>query len=168
MALRAPTSNTERSETRRRSVPSEEWRVISKVSIVTTHIVVVDDHPEMRDLIRTILASDGTFEVVGEASDGYGAIELVETLRPDIVVMDIGLPVIDGVTTTRIIVERFASVAVVVLTIQDAPQSVARALRSGASGYVVKHAMGRDLVPAIAAAHKHERYVSPVLALTDW
>lgn len=132
---------------------------------MATHIVIVDDHPEVRDLVRTILSSDGTFKIVGEATDGRGAIDLVESLQPHIVVMDIGLPFIDGVATTRIIVKRFTSVAVVILSIRDAPQSVVRALRAGASGYVVKHAMGKDLLPAIAAARKRERYVSPVLRI---
>jgi len=114
-------------------------------------IVVVDDHPVFRKgLVALLRASD--FEVVGEASSGTEAIAVVLDARPDLVLMDLGLPELGGVAATERIVAELPEVPVVVITLYDDEQSVRAALLAGASGYVVKQAPPEQIIAAIEAA----------------
>jgi DNA-binding NarL/FixJ family response regulator len=114
-------------------------------------VVVVDDHPVFRKgLIALLRASD--FDVVGEAASGQEAIDVVDQLRPDVVLMDLGLPEIGGITVTERITAAHPDLRVIVITLYDDEESVRAALHSGASGYVVKDASPDQIIAAIQAA----------------
>ncbi len=116
-----------------------------------TRVLVVDDHPVFRHGIASLLAVSG-FEVVGEAAGAHEAVELARRLRPDIVVMDLGLPDGSGVTATEQIVATHPEIRVVVVTLFDDDGTVRSALRAGASGYVVKDASHDEILSVVRAA----------------
>ncbi len=134
---------------------------MTRCHTVISKIVVVDDYPEVRELVRIILAVDPTLQVLVEIADGREAVQVVDKVQPHIVLMDIELPGLSGYEATQIIVQQHSSVSVVMLSTHEEEYYVRRALDVGAQGYVVKRAMGRDLVNAISAMSRHECYVSP-------
>jgi DNA-binding NarL/FixJ family response regulator len=113
------------------------------------HVVIADDHPVFRGGLRALLGTDPDLEVVGEASTGTEAVELAEAAQPDVVVMDLHMPGLDGVAATREIVRVSPHVAVLVLTMFDDDDSVFAAMRAGARGYVLKGANQADVVRAV-------------------
>jgi DNA-binding NarL/FixJ family response regulator len=113
-------------------------------------VLLVDDHPVVRSGLRALLATVPDVEVVGEAADGAAAVELARDCRPDVVLMDLGLPVLDGIAATRQIVEIVPGTAVLVLTMHEDPDTVGAALRAGASGYLLK---GVDQATLLDALH---------------
>ena len=114
-------------------------------------IVVVDDHPVFRKGLAALLRSDG-HDVVAEASDGQEAIALVQQERPDLVLMDLSMPIRDGFEATAHITARYPDTRVVVITLFDDEASVVRALQAGASGYVSKQADPEQITGAVDAA----------------
>ncbi len=127
-------------------------------------LLLVDDHEVVRSGLKMLLENESDFKIVGEADTGGGALELVETLKPDVVIMDITLPDISGIEATRRIKETHPEVAVVALTIHEDQQYFFEMLQVGASGYVPKRAAPDDLITAIRAAHRGEMYIYPSLA----
>lgn len=127
-------------------------------------LVVVDDQTLIRRGMRALLKSDPDLEVVGEASQGDEAIAQVEKHQPDIVLMDIRMPVMDGVAATREICRRFPSSRVLVLTTFDDQDYVAQALQAGASGYLLKDTPFEELTQAIRFVHKGYTQIGPGLA----
>lgn len=105
---------------------------------MTIRLVIADDSRDARAAITSVLARDPTFEVVGEASDGYEALRLVEERKPDMVLMDLGMPRCDGLLATRLVKRRAPHVTVVVLTVSDDAGDLFEAMRSGAQGYLLK------------------------------
>ena len=128
------------------------------------NVLVVDDHAILRDGIRALLDLNEDLKIVGEASDGKEAIEKVKDLSPDVVVMDIALPEIDGLEATRRIKKKYPQIQVLVLTQHDDKEYVLSAIKAGASGYVPKRALGSDLVSAIRAVYKGESFLYPSAA----
>ena len=114
-----------------------------------TRVLVVDDHPLVRDSMRRVLENSGEFEVVGQASDGEEAVSMAEELRPDAVVMDLIMPGMDGVTACREIVGLLPDARVLMLTSSTDDDSVIAAVAAGATGYVVKDASLEDLLEAV-------------------
>jgi DNA-binding NarL/FixJ family response regulator len=112
-------------------------------------VLIVDDHQIFRDGLRALLDTEGDIEVVGEGSTGSEAIALASDVQPDVVVMDLHMPDLDGVAATRRIVERSPHIAVLVLTMFDDDDSVFAAMRAGARGYILKGANHADVVRAI-------------------
>ncbi len=112
-------------------------------------VVIADDHPVFRGGLRALLRTDPDLEVVGEANTGTEAVELAEAAQPDVVVMDLHMPGLDGVAATREIVRVSPHVAVLVLTMFDDDDSVFAAMRAGARGYVLKGANQADVVRAV-------------------
>jgi DNA-binding NarL/FixJ family response regulator len=112
-------------------------------------VLVVDDQPLLRTGFTMILAAEPDLEVVGEAADGAEAVELAATLRPDVVLMDVRMPEMDGIEATRLIVEASPDVRVVVLTTFDLDDYVYASLRAGASAFLLKDAKEAQLVAAI-------------------
>ncbi len=112
-------------------------------------VMVVDDHPLLRDGLRQVLENTGDFEVVGQASDGEKAISLADELRPDVVVMDLLMPGIDGVATCREIVESLPDTRVLMLTASTEDDAVIRSVAAGATGYVVKDTSLPELLDAV-------------------
>lgn len=114
-------------------------------------VLVVDDHPVVRDGLRWLFGSAAGFEVVGEAGDGESAARLAAELRPDVVLMDLAMPGVDGVDATRRVKAAAPDTAVLVLTMSDAEASLVAAVTAGASGYVLKGAAQEDLLRATRA-----------------
>ena len=130
-------------------------------------LVLCDDHRMMRDGLRIILENAG-LEVVGEAADGREAVRLAEALAPDIVVMDIVMPELNGVDATRAIVARCPSVKVIGLSMTAEPRYVETLLAAGASGYLLKSSAADELIEAVQAVAAGQPYISPsVTAMAD-
>jgi two-component system response regulator NreC len=127
-------------------------------------LLLVDDHEVVRSGLRMLLENEADMEIVGEANAGRQALELVETLNPHVVIMDITLPDLSGIEVTRRIKENHPDIAVVALTIHEDQQYFFEMLQAGASGYVPKRAAPDDLITAIRAAHRGEVYIYPSLA----
>ena len=126
-------------------------------------IVLADDHAILREGIRALLEDQHDMLVVGEAADGRKAVELARTLKPDVVVMDIGMPLLNGLEATRQIKHDCPDVAVIVLTMHDNEEYVSQLLAAGASGYVLKRAASSELVTAIRAVATGQSYLSPAV-----
>jgi DNA-binding NarL/FixJ family response regulator len=115
-------------------------------------VVIVDDQRLFAEALEAILVSDGRFSVVGRAGDGRTAVELVREHTPDVVLMDIAMPVMDGFDATREITRQSPGTRVVMLTGSGAAQDVSRARAAGATGYVTKDQIAGDLLRAILEA----------------
>lgn len=127
-------------------------------------VLLADDHEIVREGVKMILAKEPDFEVVGEAQDGRQALELVERMKPNVVVMDISMPEMGGIEATQHVKERYAGVNVIALTMHEDESYVFKLLRAGASGYVLKRAAAQDLVQAVRAAAKGEAFLYPSVA----
>lgn len=128
---------------------------------MATTVLLVDDHEMLREgLVNMIEASDG-LELVGEASDGKQAVELVQTLRPEVTVMDVRLPLMSGIDATTEIVKRDPDAKVVILSAHERQSIVERSFRAGAMAYVAKSACSRELFEAIEAVCSGKAYLSP-------
>jgi DNA-binding NarL/FixJ family response regulator len=112
-------------------------------------ILIADDQTLMRDGLKTILDLEDDMEVVGTASNGLEALEMTEKLKPDAVLMDIRMPVMDGVECTRLIKKKFPDIAVIMLTTFNDEEYIIQALTYGASGYLLKDMQGDKLIQAI-------------------
>lgn len=127
-------------------------------------VLIADDHTIVREGVKMILARESDIEVVGEASDGSQALELVERLKPTVVVMDISMPGMGGIEATQKVKERHPRVNVLALTMHEDESYVFQLLRAGASGYVLKRAAAQDLVQAVRAAARGEAFLYPSVA----
>ena len=134
---------------------------------MTIRVVLADDHEMLRGEVRKFLAGQDGMEVVGEAVDGESALEQARLLQPDVVVMDISMPGGGGVTATRRIRAELPEVQVVALSLYSERVYVQAMLDAGASGYVVKDSIVRDLVPAIQGIAAGKRYLSPEIDFQD-
>lgn len=127
-------------------------------------VLLADDHALFRDGVRALLEHEPDIEVVGEVEDGRAAVEQALALRPDIVLMDITMPHVDGIEATRQISAQAPQVRVLVLTMHDNEDVFFRSLSAGASGYVLKRSGGLELMGAIRSTHAGQSYLSPFLA----
>ncbi len=123
-------------------------------------VLICEDHALFREGLRAILRDHAHIEVVGEATNGQEAVERTASLRPDVVLMDIELPELSGLEATRRIARVAAGVRVLVLTLYDDEEVVARCLEAGAAGYILKDGPSAELVIAIEAVGKGQRYLS--------
>ncbi|XRQ06016.1 response regulator, partial [Actinomadura welshii] len=127
-------------------------------------IIVVDDHTVMRAGLVALLASEPAIEIVGEAGDGREAIALAARLRPDVALLDLRMPVLDGVAATTEIVAGPAGTRVLVLTTYDTDAEIERAIEAGAIGYLLKDTTRDELVAAIHSAARGETVLAPRVA----
>lgn len=127
-------------------------------------VLIVDDHPTFRAGLRALLSTDERLRVVAEASTGAGAVTAVASSAPDVVLMDVHMPGVDGVEATRRIIDAAPHVAIVVLTMHDDDGTVFAALRAGARGYLLKGAPRAELLRAIHAAAAGEALFGPAIA----
>jgi DNA-binding NarL/FixJ family response regulator len=132
-------------------------------------VLLVDDHAILREGLRALLRFSAGVEVVGEARDGAEAVERVGELHPDIVLMDIGMPGMNGIEATRIIRQRYPQTRVLILTQHEERQYLLPLLQAGASGYVLKRALGVDLIAALRSVARGEAFLYPdvVTALVE-
>jgi len=128
---------------------------------VSITVFLVDDHTIVRDGLRYLLEAQKNIRVVGEASDGREAIRKVRRLRPDIVIMDILMAGLNGIEAAGQICRECPATRVIMLSMQSSSESIVRALKAGASGYLLKESAGRELVNAIHEVHAGRRYLSP-------
>lgn len=124
-------------------------------------VFLVDDHTIVRDGLRYLLEAQKNIRVVGEASDGREAIRKVRRLRLDIVIMDILMAGLNGIEAAGQICRECPATRVIMLSMQSSSESIVRALKAGASGYLLKESAGRELVNAIHEVHAGRRYLSP-------
>jgi two-component system response regulator NreC len=127
-------------------------------------ILLADDHTVMRSGLRVLLERQPDFQVVGEAADGREAVDLVETLKPDVAVVDVAMPRLNGLDATQQITSKHPAVAVVVLSMHSDEGYIARALKAGARGYLLKDSAEADLISAIRAVHDGKAFFSPVIS----
>ena len=129
-------------------------------------VLICDDHALFREGVKSILALHPEFEVVGEAEDGREAVERATRLNPDVVLMDISMPVLKGFDATRRIIKVLPSAKVLILTVYDDEDLVARCLDAGASGYILKDSPPAQLSYAIQAVNQGQQYMSPRVLTT--
>ena len=127
-------------------------------------VLLVDDHAMVRDGLRLLLEAQGDIHVVGDVGDGYTALAAAARLRPDVVVMDIAMPGMNGIEVTRQISDMCPSCKVVVLSMYSTLEHVYQALRAGARGYLLKESAGVELVNAVRLVNAGHRYLSPGVA----
>lgn len=127
-------------------------------------VLIVDDHPIFRDGISQLLDSVPGFEVAGECSSGEDAVRLAVDLAPDVILMDIGMPVMNGIEATRAVLAARPTVRVLVLTMYEEPESVFAALRAGARGYLLKDAEAGDITRAIESVARGDAIFGPAVA----
>lgn len=131
---------------------------------MTIRVLLADDHPVVRSGLAGMLAVEPDLEVVGEADDGAQAVALAETLRPDIVLMDLRMPVLDGASATATITGTLPGVRVLVLTTYETDTDILRAVEAGATGYLLKDTPRDQLVAGLRAAARGESALSPSVA----
>jgi two-component system response regulator NreC len=131
---------------------------------MSTRLLLVDDHAVVRSGLKMLLGSESDVDIVGEASTAAEALEVSAQVKPDVILMDIGLPDLSGIDATREIKKRFPKVAIVALTIHEDEEYFFKMLDAGASGYVPKRAAPEELLTAIRAAATGEVYLYPSLA----
>jgi len=130
---------------------------------MTIRLLLADDHRMLREGLRRTLEEEG-LEVVGEAADGEEALRLAAKLRPDVVLMDVTMPVLDGVEATRQLHDHLPEIPVVILTMHADREVLARAIRAGAAGYLVKDCSTDEVVRTVRLAASGETALSPELA----
>jgi DNA-binding NarL/FixJ family response regulator len=123
-------------------------------------VLLADDHGVVRDGLKHLLAAQPDMQVIGEAVNGREAIRLAGELCPDVIVMDIAMPELNGVEATRHIVKLEPLASIVMLSVYSTTEHVFQAIKAGARGYVLKESIGKELVDAIRAAHHGRQYIS--------
>ncbi len=129
-------------------------------------VFLADDHAVLRDGLRSILDAQNDMTVVGDAADGRAAVRQVRQLSPDVVVMDISMPNLNGIEATQRIREDYPATEVVILSIHATSEHIFRALQAGARGYVLKESAGQEVVKAVRTVHAGHRYLSNKIADT--
>ncbi len=132
----------------------------------TTNLMLADDHGLFRELLGRVLEMERDIRIVGEATNGLDAVTKARQLKPDIILMDINMPIIDGLAATRQITEEMPNVAVIVLTMYKHNHQVLQAMRSGARGYLLKSAQAAEVLSAIRTVRAGGVLIEPTLAGT--
>ena len=120
-------------------------------------ILLAEDHPRTAQALRTLLECD--FDVAAVVSDGHALLREAETIRPDVVVADISMPGLDGISATEMLLTRHPDWRVVLVTVHDEPELIERGYAAGALAYVMKDTVSRELIPAVRTALRGERYI---------
>src|SRR5262245_48534030 len=128
-------------------------------------VLCVDDHPLAREGVGAVIATQDDIVSVGEAGDGQAALAQYRQLKPDVVVMDLRMPVMGGVEATMQIRKEFPTARIIILTTYEGDEDVHRALEAGARGYLLKDSVRRELLQAIREVYAGQRHISPVIAV---
>jgi two-component system, NarL family, response regulator DegU len=126
-----------------------------------TSIIIIDDHQLFREGVKRILDFESSFDVVAEGDDGSEAMDLVETHKPDVVIMDINMPNMNGVEATKMLVNRYPETKVIILSIHDDENYVQHALKTGAQGYLLKEMDADALIDAVRVVAEGGSYLHP-------
>ncbi len=126
-----------------------------------TKVLIADDHAIVRAGLRALIGAEKGFELVGEASGGYEAISLVEKTLPDVIVLDLSMPDLDGISVTKNIRPRFPELKILVLTLHEDEALLKEAIKVGAAGYILKRAAEAELISAIQTILRGDLYVDP-------
>jgi len=127
-------------------------------------VILADDHTIVRDGLRHLLDAQPDIKVIGDAANGREAVQQVVNLHPDIVVMDIAMPELNGIEATRMIVDRCPDTRVIILSMHSTTEHLRRAFKAGADGYLLKESAGNEVVVAVRAVHANHRYLSQKLS----
>jgi DNA-binding NarL/FixJ family response regulator len=127
---------------------------------MTIRILLVDDHPIVRQGLKTLLEGHSGWEVIGEASDGAEAVEKAKNLSPDVMVLDVTMPRMNGLEACRLLRRQSPALEILFVTQHDSPQMMREALEAGARGYVVKSNAARDLLAAVEAVSQHRVFTA--------
>jgi len=127
---------------------------------MTIRILLVDDHPIVRQGLKTLLEAHSGWEVIGEAADGLEAVDKADRLHPDVMVLDVTMPRMNGLEACRLIREKAPGLEILFVTQHDSPQMMREALEAGARGYVVKSNAARDLLEAVEAVSQHRVFTA--------
>ena len=128
------------------------------------NVLIVDDHPLLRAGIAAVIGGEPDMTLVGEASNGREAVELFRELRPDVTVMDLQMPELDGIAATAAILEDYPDARVIMLSTYRGDAQAYRALKAGACGYMLKSTVRTDLLTALRAVHGGRRHIPPEIA----
>ncbi|TAK20781.1 MAG: response regulator transcription factor [Chloroflexota bacterium] len=128
---------------------------------MSIRVFLCDDHAVLRAGLKALLATETGIEVIGEAGDGEEAVDAIAVLKPDVALIDITMPGIDGLETTRRIIRGVPGVRVLILTMHDDPEYLYQSLDAGAAGYVLKRAAETDLIDAIRSVISEETFLAP-------
>ncbi len=126
-----------------------------------TKVLIADDHAIVRAGLRALLLEDGAFELVGEAAGGFEAIELIEKTIPDVLILDLSMPDLDGISVTRKIKPQFPNLKILILTLHEDEALLREAIKAGAAGYILKRAAESELISAIRVILRGDLYVDP-------
>jgi DNA-binding NarL/FixJ family response regulator len=129
-----------------------------------TRLAIVDDHELTRESLQNMLSDEPDVEIVGEAADGRQALSLCSCFRPDLVLMDVRMPVMDGLVATREVKQRYPEISVMMLTMHENPDYLLGALKAGAAGYVLKDATREEIIEAVRRVRNGESPLDPELA----
>src|SRR5215208_1658838 len=129
-----------------------------------TRLAIVDDHELARESLQNMLSDEIDIEIVGEAANGRQALLLCSRLRPDLVLMDVRMPEMDGLAATKEVKQRYPGVSVMMLTMHENPDYLLEALKAGAAGYVLKDAPQEEIIEAVRRVGNGESPMDPVLA----
>ncbi len=131
-----------------------------------TRVLIADDHAIVRAGLRALIHAETGMELVGEAAGGYEAIELVEKNQPDVLVLDLSMPDLDGISVTRILKQKYSELRILILTLHEDKALLKEAIKAGAAGYILKRAAESELVSAIQTVLRGELYVDPSMVRT--
>lgn len=137
-----------------------------EAGVATINLLLADDHGLFRELLARVLEMERDIRIVGEATTGLDAVNKVRQLKPDVILMDINMPIIDGLAATRQITEEMPNVAVIMLTMYRHNHQVLQAMRAGARGYLLKSAQAQEVLAAIRTVHGGGVLIEPTLAGT--
>jgi len=126
-----------------------------------TRVLIADDHAIVRAGLRALLAEEAAFDLIGEAAGGYEAIELVEKKLPEVLILDLSMPDLDGISVTRKIKPRFPDLKILILTLHEDEALLKEAIKAGAAGYILKRAAESELISAIRVILRGDLYVDP-------
>jgi DNA-binding NarL/FixJ family response regulator len=139
--------------------------------IVGLRVLLADDHAMIRDGLKALLEREGGFTIVESVADGHAAIAAARSLSPDLVVMDVSMPRMNGIEAARAIAEAVPAVKILILSMQGGPEQVYRALQAGAHGYLLKDSAGTELIAAVRMIQAGRRYLSQAIdekAVSDY
>jgi two-component system response regulator NreC len=128
-----------------------------------TRVLIADDHAIVRAGLRALLAEEAAFELVGEAVGGYEAIELVEKTKPEVLILDLSMPDLDGISVTRKIKSQFPDLKILILTLHEDEALLKEAIKAGAAGYILKRAAEAELISAVRTILRGDLYVDPAM-----